>query len=219
MRGRGALSGGSTRGARGAGAEPSAVPGGCGFESFGELPKMFLSVPSSNLNAANKRSEQKSDDKRRDAIVHFLVAPPWIAPQLRAQGHVEARRQMVLPIRGHAAKDRLAIRRDAAARRQWLAVVGAGAAKVLDLLWHPASRDARSRDEAEARSGGGEARDAAQDALCAHLVRVEPFALRAVVEGDLVRVTGLVVGRDSAAPTLVRAGFCHQHSVADTRPA
>jgi hypothetical protein len=38
VRGRGALSGGSTRGARGAGAEPSGA-GGCGFESFGELPR------------------------------------------------------------------------------------------------------------------------------------------------------------------------------------
>ena len=58
--------------------------------------------------------------------------PPRIAPLLRAQGHVEARRQKVPPIRGHAAKDRLAVRRDAAARRQGLAVGGAGAAKVLD---------------------------------------------------------------------------------------
>ena len=115
------------------------------------------------LKAANKGSVNQSDDKRCAAIVPFLVAPPRIAPQLRAQGHVEARRQKVLPIRKHAAKDRLAVRRDAAARRQRLAAGGAGAAKVLDLLpiWREESRDAgeaTSRDEAKARSGGGEAR-------------------------------------------------------------
>jgi hypothetical protein len=140
VRGRGALSGGSTRGARGAWAEPSGAKG-CGFESFGELPKkiikkitFFGSSPNNQafLNAANKRIDKKRDEKRQAAIVHILVAPPWIAPQLRAQGHVEAQRQKVKPIRGHAAKDRLAIRRDAAARRQWLAVGGAGAAEVLD---------------------------------------------------------------------------------------
>ena len=88
------------------------------------------------MKATNKRSDKKSEDKRTAAIVEFLNAPPWIAPLLRAQDHVEARRQKVLPIRGHAAKDRLAIRRDAAARRrQFLAaVVAAGAAKVFDLL-------------------------------------------------------------------------------------
>ncbi len=37
VRGRGALSCGSTRGARGAGAEPSGAKG-CGFEPFVELP-------------------------------------------------------------------------------------------------------------------------------------------------------------------------------------
>ncbi len=84
------------------------------------------------MNAANKgRDKKKIEQNRQAAIVQFLVAPPWIAPQLRAQGHVEARRQKVFPIRGHAAKDRLAIRRDAAARSQWLAADGAGAAEVL----------------------------------------------------------------------------------------
>ena len=62
----------------------------------------------------------------------MLGDPPRIAPQLRAQGHVEARRQKVPPIRGHAAKDRLAVRRDAAARRQEAAAGGTGAAEVLD---------------------------------------------------------------------------------------
>ncbi len=38
MRGRGALSGGSTRGARGEEAEPSGAKG-CGFESFGGATK------------------------------------------------------------------------------------------------------------------------------------------------------------------------------------
>jgi len=136
VRGRGALSGGSTRGARGAGAEPSGA-NGCGFESFGELPTTQKS-PSIyvTLKAANIRSDKKSDEKRPAAIVPIivLVAPPWIAPQLRAQGHVEARRQKVAPIRGHAAKDRLAVRRDAVARRQRLAVVGVRAAEVLDFL-------------------------------------------------------------------------------------
>ena len=61
-----------------------------------------------------------------------VIAPH---PLLRAQGHVEASRQKIRPIRGHAAKDCLAVRGDAAARRQWLAAGGAGAAKVLDLLW------------------------------------------------------------------------------------
>jgi len=88
------------------------------------------------LKAANIRSDKKSDEKRPAAIVPIivLVASLWIAPQLRAQGHVEACRQMVLPIRGHAAKDRLAVRRDAVARRQRLAVVGVRAAEVLDFL-------------------------------------------------------------------------------------
>ena len=64
-------------------------------------------------------------------LVYGTQAPLWIAPQLRAQGHVEARRQNVRPIRGHAAKDRLAVRRDAAARRKGLAAGGTGAAEVL----------------------------------------------------------------------------------------
>ena len=59
---------------------------------------------------------------------------------MRAQGHVEARRQKVARLRGHAAKDRLAVRRDAAARRQRLAAGGAGATKALDLLWRTARR-------------------------------------------------------------------------------
>ena len=131
VRGRGALSGGSTPGARGA--------KGCGFESFRALPKSKKGRigRSVYLKAANKRSETKRKDKRHAAIVPVFVSPPWIAPQLRAQGHVEARRQKVLRLRGHAAKDRLAIRRDAAARRQRLAEVGVAAAKVLDLLWRP----------------------------------------------------------------------------------
>ena len=136
MRGRVALSGDSTRGAGGAGGEPSGAKG-CGFESFREIPTTKIApIINLTLKAANIRSDKKSDEKQPAAIVpiHVLIAPLWIAPQLRAQGHVEARRQKVLPIRGHAAKDRLAVRRDAAARRQWLAVVGAGAAKVLDLL-------------------------------------------------------------------------------------
>jgi len=83
------------------------------------------------LNAANKEIEKQSAQAQPLAIL-VLVASLWIAPQLRAQGHVEARRQKVVPIRGHAAKDRLAVRRDAAARRQWLAAGGAGAAEVLD---------------------------------------------------------------------------------------
>ena len=49
VRGRGALSGGSTRGARGAGAEPSGAKG-CGFESFRELPSN-----ASALNAQKRR--------------------------------------------------------------------------------------------------------------------------------------------------------------------
>jgi hypothetical protein len=142
VRGRGALSG-WRRGARGAGAEPSGARG-CGFESFGELPKK-IGMMILSLNAANKRSGKKSRDKRRPAKVKFVVAPPWIAPQLRAQGHVEARRQKVLPIRGHAAKDRLAVRRDAVARRQGLAAAGAGATKALDLLWRSARRPAIKR--------------------------------------------------------------------------
>jgi hypothetical protein len=147
VRGRGALSGGSTRGARGAGAERSGA-NGRGFESFGELPILqpYLDISLIfRLNAANKRSGEKTPDKRPAATVHCLVAPPWIAPQLRAQGHVEARRQKVVPIRGHAAKDRLAVRRDAVARRQWFAAAVAGATKALDLLWRSARRTAIKR--------------------------------------------------------------------------
>ena len=141
MRGRGALSGGSTRGARGAGAER------CerlrGFESFGELPRKSNSF----LNAAKKQSSQNSHSVPTMRVPsQILDAPRWIAPQLRAQGHVEVRRQKVAPIRGHAAKDRLAVRRDAAARRQWLAAVGAGAAEFLDLLWRPAIKRASLAD-------------------------------------------------------------------------
>ena len=84
-----------------------------------------------SLHAAKKESGFQSEEAQPLAI-QFPEAPPWIAPQLRAQGHAEARRQQVLPIRGHAAKDRLAVRRDAEARRQWLATVGVGAAEVLD---------------------------------------------------------------------------------------
>ncbi len=129
MRGRGALSSGSTRGAREAGAEPSGAKG-CGFESFRELPI-------SRFSTILKAQKQKRRNRRNEAQSHafqVLVAPPWIAPQLRAQGHVKAQRQKVLPIRGHAAKDCLAVRQDAAARRKWLAAGGAGAAEVLDLL-------------------------------------------------------------------------------------
>ncbi len=108
------------------------------------------------MAAANKESGNQCVDAQRLAI-HEPEAPIWIAPQLRAQGHVEARRQNVVRLRGHAAKDRLAVRRDAKTRSQWLAADGAGAAKAPDLRWRPASRDAgeaTSRDEAEARSGG-----------------------------------------------------------------
>jgi len=83
------------------------------------------------LPAANKESGNQCVDAQ-PLVIHEPKAPIWIAPQLRAQGHVEARRQSVVPIRGHTAKDRLAVRRDAAARRQWLAAGGAGAAKVFD---------------------------------------------------------------------------------------
>ena len=128
VRGMWALSGGSPRGARGAGAGPRGA-GGPGFELLLGLPTTWRVM---KLNAANKESEKQHEKNRLAAIVHFLVAPLRIAPQLRAQGHVEARRQKVVRLRGHAAKDRLAVRRDAAARRQWLAAGGAGAAKVLD---------------------------------------------------------------------------------------
>jgi hypothetical protein len=97
-----------------------------------------------SLQATNKEIQNQSVDAQVLAN-EVLIAPPWIAPQLRAQHHVEARRQIVPPIRGHAAKDRLAVRRDAAARRQWHAADGAGAAKVLDLLWRPARRPAVKR--------------------------------------------------------------------------
>ena len=120
----GALSGGSPRGARGAGAEPSGA-GGCGFESFGELPRST----GSNLPTTTKEGGHQSAFAQR---ILALIAPLRIAPQLRAQGHVEARRQKVIPLRGHAAKDHLAVRRDAAARRQRLAAGDAGAAEVLD---------------------------------------------------------------------------------------
>jgi hypothetical protein len=166
VRGRGALSGGSTRGARGAGAEPSGA-GICGFESFRELPQLMpmrkhggrsaatleikkrksgiLPTPKGvSLNAANKKIGKQSGEAQLLAI-HVLKAPPWIAPQLRAQGRVEARRQNVAPILcGHAAKDRLAVRRDAAARRQWLAAVGARAAEVLVLKIGPAAATRRA---------------------------------------------------------------------------
>ena len=85
-----------------------------------------------SLLAGNKEIGKQSGDAQPLAIVKLPEAPLWIAPQLRAQGHVKERRQKVPPIRGHAAKDRLAVRRDAAVRRQWLAAGGAGAAKVLD---------------------------------------------------------------------------------------
>ena len=84
-----------------------------------------------SLLAGNKESGNQSREAQI-LVIREPKAPIWIAPQLRAQGHVEARRQSVVPIRGHTAKDRLAVRRDAAARRQWLAAGGAGAAKVLD---------------------------------------------------------------------------------------
>ncbi len=97
-----------------------------GFESFEELPK--TSIFSSLLIATKKEIEEAQ------ILAIHVEAPLRIAPQLRAQGHVEARRKKVVRLRGYAAKDCLAVRRDAAARRQWLATVGAGAAKVLDLL-------------------------------------------------------------------------------------
>jgi hypothetical protein len=53
VRGRGALSGGSTRGARGAGAEPSGAKG-CGFESFRELP-IGLIQSALNLKTQKRR--------------------------------------------------------------------------------------------------------------------------------------------------------------------
>jgi hypothetical protein len=132
VRGKGALSGGSTRGARGAGAEGGSNPSG-------ELPNfwffMFLM-----LIAANKESVKQIDVAYKVGTTAIEGAAPLrIAPLLRAQGHVEARRQKVGPIRGHAAKDRLAVLRDAVAPRQWLAAGGAGAAKVLDLLWRRAA--------------------------------------------------------------------------------
>jgi hypothetical protein len=161
VRGRGALSGGSTRGARGAGAEPSGAKG-CGFESFREVPwaKIWTNTDpgyvAPRLQAASHKIGEEGLVKEKAEVLpvsktprfltryifkmwrivarRIFLPPHRIAPQLRAQGHVEARRQKVLPIRGHTAKDRLAVRRDAAEQRQWLAAVGAGAAKVLDLL-------------------------------------------------------------------------------------
>ena len=82
-----------------------------------------------HLNATTESGNQS--DHAPIHVAPQLHAPLRIAPLLRAQGHVEARRQKVVPLRGHAAKDRLAVRRDAAARRQGLAAGGAGAAKVL----------------------------------------------------------------------------------------
>ena len=125
MRGRGALSGGSTPGAR-------------GLESFRELPNR-LRVKQINSIALSTNTKTIEKEKHEDLIkgIHCHDAPHWIAPQLRAQGHVEARRQKISPPHGHAAINRLAVRRDAAARRQRrrqrLAAVGAGPAKVLDL--------------------------------------------------------------------------------------
>ncbi len=131
MRGRGALSGGSTRGARGAGAEPSGA-------KVRILQELHIITPP--LIILKTKSVNQSQKAHRHIFLAY--APPWIAPQLRAQGHMEARRQQVVRLREHIAKDRLAVRRDAAARRQWLAAGGAGAAEVLDLLWRPARRPA-----------------------------------------------------------------------------
>jgi hypothetical protein len=119
-----------------------------GFESFRKLPHvclLALRINQSTFLLTEKKGRDKKSKQKRQAAIHFLVAPPWIAPQLRAQGHVEARRQKVLRLCGYAAKDRLAVRRDAAARRQWLAAGGAGATKALDLLWRPARRTAIKR--------------------------------------------------------------------------
>ena len=87
------------------------------------------------MNAAKTESCHQRGDVQtlaRTFPSQFLDATKWIAPQLRAQGHVEARRQKVAPLCEHTAEDRLAVRRDAEARRQRLATVGAGAAEVLD---------------------------------------------------------------------------------------
>ena len=133
------------------------------------------------MKAANKEIGKQIDQAQPNAI-NVLGAPLRIAPQLRAQGHVEARRQKVVPIRGHAAKDRLAVRRDAAARRQWLAAGGAGAAEVLDLLIIRREEtidagEATSRDEAKARSGGGEARFGGGDTASRNVVARMTLAL------------------------------------------
>jgi len=98
-----------------------------------------------SLLAGNKESGNQSREAQI-LVIREPKAPLWIAPQLRAQGHVKAQRQVVAPPRGHTAKDRLAVRRDAAARlRQRLAAAGAGATEVLDLLWRSARRPAIKR--------------------------------------------------------------------------
>jgi len=125
------------------------------FESLRrELPKRITIF--SLLATYKEESQNRKEEAGLPSIVGEVgVSPLRIAPQLWAQGHVEARRQMVLPIRGHTAKDRLAVRRDAAARRHWLAVVGAGAAKVLDFLWR---RKATETDVSRLRAFHGERR-------------------------------------------------------------
>ncbi len=77
------------------------------------------------MKAIKEGSETEGKKERRDEIVKKAIGllvsrikdPPWIAPLLRAQDHVEARWQSVARLRGHTTKDRLAVRRDAAARR------------------------------------------------------------------------------------------------------
>ena len=96
------------------------------------------------LKTANKKVGKQSGEAQRLAIRVLAEAILRIAPLLRAQGHVEARRQKVPPIRGHAAKDRLAVPRDAAARRQRLAAVGAGAAEVIVIISRPAAAPCRA---------------------------------------------------------------------------
>jgi len=60
VRGRGALSGGSTLGARGAGAEPSGA-GGCGFESFRELPRRVFRANTDPAHVAPRLQAAKTD--------------------------------------------------------------------------------------------------------------------------------------------------------------
>jgi hypothetical protein len=114
----------------------------------GGVPKKAFFIPALQAKKGRKNQSEEAQLHAIDA----LAATLRIAPQLRAQGHVEARRQKVVPIRGHAAKDRLAVRRDAAARRQGLAAGGVGAAEVLDLLSRRAIKRASLADRCLVKS-------------------------------------------------------------------